>query len=210
MQKDYYPSSSTQITTKRPHNLLWHTRLGIYYSIILIPLISEDSPTTISNVVSIHFPPFYYQSFYRQTQTVISCILGFYTPVLHGNISKLVLSEKLYTCIWKNKPKICKRSLNQRILRTPKSLLPTLIFILKCRMGEDEKQNYDKCDGFTFPIVSSPFISINIPAAPVYGDYISQLLRFVRACAQYHDFAANAYATETDIMIIHTQVPHLQ
>jgi hypothetical protein len=37
-------------------------------------------------------------------------------------------------------------------------------------MGEDEKQNYDKCDGFTFPIVSSPFISINIPVAPVYGE----------------------------------------
>ena len=35
---------------------------------------------------------------------------------------------------------------------------------------------YDKRDYFNFPIVNFPFICSNIPAAPAYGVYISQLL----------------------------------
>ena len=33
----------------------------------------------------------------------------------------------------------------------------------------------DKRDDFTFPIVNFPFITSNIPAAPAYGVYISEL-----------------------------------
>ena len=40
---------------------------------------------------------------------------------------------------------------------------------------------------YTFPIINFPFFSSNIPAAPVYGLYISQLLRYSRACAQWVD-----------------------
>ena len=36
-------------------------------------------------------------------------------------------------------------------------------------------------DDFNFPIVNSPFICSNIPAAPAYGVYISQLMRYSRA-----------------------------
>ena len=32
------------------------------------------------------------------------------------------------------------------------------------------------------------FIYSNIPAAPVYGVYIPQLIRYSRACGVYHDF----------------------
>jgi hypothetical protein len=32
------------------------------------------------------------------------------------------------------------------------------------------------------------FISSNIPTSPVYGVYISQLIRYSRACCSYHDF----------------------
>jgi hypothetical protein len=35
---------------------------------------------------------------------------------------------------------------------------------------------YDKRDDFNFPIVNFAFICSNIPAAPIYGVYISQLL----------------------------------
>jgi hypothetical protein len=35
---------------------------------------------------------------------------------------------------------------------------------------------YDKRDDFNFPIVNVPFICCNIPAAPAYGVYISQLI----------------------------------
>ena len=47
---------------------------------------------------------------------------------------------------------------------------------------------YDKRYYFNFPIVNFPFICSNIPAAPAYGVYISQLLRYSRARGSYHDF----------------------
>ena len=47
---------------------------------------------------------------------------------------------------------------------------------------------YDKRDNFNFPIVNFPFICSNIPAAPAYGVYISQLIRYSRACGSYQDF----------------------
>ena len=51
---------------------------------------------------------------------------------------------------------------------------------------------YDKRDDFTFPIVNFPFLCGNIPAAPAYGVYISQLIRYSRACDVYHDFLSRA------------------
>jgi len=42
-------------------------------------------------------------------------------------------------------------------------------------------------DDFTFLIVNFHFISSNIPASPAYGVYISQLVRYSKACAQHGD-----------------------
>jgi hypothetical protein len=47
---------------------------------------------------------------------------------------------------------------------------------------------YDKRDDFNFPIVNFPFICSNIPAAPAYGVYISQMIRYSRTCGSYQDF----------------------
>jgi hypothetical protein len=47
---------------------------------------------------------------------------------------------------------------------------------------------YDKRDVFNFPIVNFPFVCSNIPAAPAYGVYISQLIGYSRACGSYQDF----------------------
>ena len=47
---------------------------------------------------------------------------------------------------------------------------------------------YDKRDDFNFPIVNFPFMCSNIPAAPVFVVYISQLIWYSRACGSYHDF----------------------
>ena len=47
---------------------------------------------------------------------------------------------------------------------------------------------YDKRDDFNFPIVNFPFICSNIPGAPAYGLYISQLLQDSRSCGSYYDF----------------------
>ena len=48
---------------------------------------------------------------------------------------------------------------------------------------------YDKRDNFDFHIVNFQFLSGNIPAAPAYGTYISQLIRYARCCTFYDDFS---------------------
>jgi hypothetical protein len=47
---------------------------------------------------------------------------------------------------------------------------------------------YDIRDDFNSPIVNFPFIRSTFPAAPAYGVYISQMMRYSRACGSYHDF----------------------
>ena len=46
----------------------------------------------------------------------------------------------------------------------------------------------DKRDAFGFHIVNFPFMSSNIPSAPAYGVYASQLIRYARCCSNYSDF----------------------
>jgi hypothetical protein len=58
--------------------------------------------------------------------------------------------------------------------------------------GRLKTKLYDKRDDFTFPIVNFPFISSIITAAPAYGVYISQLIRYSRDCAQYSGFLNRA------------------
>ncbi len=45
-----------------------------------------------------------------------------------------------------------------------------------------------KQNDFNFPTVNFPFICGNISAAPAYGLYISQLIRYFKACGSYQDF----------------------
>ena len=47
---------------------------------------------------------------------------------------------------------------------------------------------YDKRDAFGFHIVNFPFMSTNIPSAPAYGVYASQLVRYAHCCSSYSDF----------------------
>jgi len=55
---------------------------------------------------------------------------------------------------------------------------------------------YDKRDDFSFPIVNFPFLDGDVPLAPCYGVYISQLVRFARVCTKVSDFNdRNLYLT---------------
>ena len=47
---------------------------------------------------------------------------------------------------------------------------------------------YDKRDDFNFHITNFPFLSSNIPSSPAYGVFISQLMRYARACSSYECF----------------------
>lgn len=42
-----------------------------------------------------------------------------------------------------------------------------------------ETTHYDKAHNSSFPIVNIPFLRNNIPAAPAYGVYFSQLIRYI-------------------------------
>ena len=54
--------------------------------------------------------------------------------------------------------------------------------------GRLRSKLYDKRDDFNFPIVNFPFICSNIPAGPAYRVYVTQLIRYFRACGSYQDF----------------------
>ena len=54
--------------------------------------------------------------------------------------------------------------------------------------GRLKTKLYDKSDDFSFTIVTFPFLRSDILAAPAYRVYISQLIRYSRACFSYHDF----------------------
>jgi hypothetical protein len=55
--------------------------------------------------------------------------------------------------------------------------------------GRLRTKPYDKRDDFlNFPIVNFPFICNSIPAALVYGVFISQMIRHSRACGFCQDF----------------------
>ena len=47
---------------------------------------------------------------------------------------------------------------------------------------------YDRLDDFIFNITNFPFLNSNIPSWPVYGVFISQLIRYVRVCSSYECF----------------------
>jgi hypothetical protein len=74
------------------------------------------------------------------------------------------------------------------ITYTDRSTLYLDIYIEVDSEGRLLAKPYNKRDDFNFPIVNFLFICSNIPAAPAYGVYISQLIRYSRACGSYQDF----------------------
>ena len=59
---------------------------------------------------------------------------------------------------------------------------------------------YDKRDAFGFHIVNFPFMSSNIPSAPAYGVYASQLIRYALCCSNYSDFLSRHRALVTRLL----------
>ena len=73
-------------------------------------------------------------------------------------------------------------------------LLHTWIYF--CRSwgggGQLHTSIYDKRDDFNFHITNFPFLSSNFPTSPAYGVFISQLIRYARACSSYGCFILRA------------------
>ena len=88
---------------------------------------------------------------------------------------------------------------NPSLIFTPKELTisetsgsTSVASYLDLLFTSDEDNNittklYDKHDAFGFHIVNFPFMSSNIPSAPAYGFYASQLIRYARCCSNYID-----------------------
>ena len=60
------------------------------------------------------------------------------------------------------------------------------------RDGQLRTSLYDKRDDFNFHITNFPFPSSNIPSSPAYGVFISQLIRYARACSSYECYILRA------------------
>ena len=58
--------------------------------------------------------------------------------------------------------------------------------------GKLTAQLYDKQDDFSFSVVNFPYLCSNIPSSPAYGVYVSQLIRYARACSAYDQFLNRA------------------
>ena len=65
---------------------------------------------------------------------------------------------------------------------------PFLDLNLSITNGIVSSKSYDKRDDFNFEIVNFPFLDGDVPRSPSYGVYISQLIRFDRACSNVDVF----------------------
>jgi hypothetical protein len=63
-------------------------------------------------------------------------------------------------------------------------------------------QVFDKRDDFNFSIVNFPHLCCNIPFSPAYGVYISQLIRYAKACLTYDHFFFTD--KQVDITVFHS------
>ena len=68
----------------------------------------------------------------------------------------------------------------------------SFMLVLRCAFITQKKVQrtslYDKRDDFNFHITNFPFPSSNIPSSPAYCVFISQLIRYARACSSYGCF----------------------
>jgi hypothetical protein len=81
---------------------------------------------------------------------------------------------------------ICKIYPKELVLNKSSSSSTDTAFLdlrLTIQNGKIKTNLYDKRDDFNFDIVNFPFLDGNIPKGPSYGVYISQLVRYARACS---------------------------
>ena len=66
-----------------------------------------------------------------------------------------------------------------------------------------------RTSNFNFPTVNFPSLSSNIPSAPAYGVYVSQLIHYTRACSNYQDFMELGNVLTTKLLSQGYQKPKL-
>ena len=71
-----------------------------------------------------------------------------------------------------------------------RSVVSFLDLLIDISNGDLVCSIFDKRDAFDFDIVNFPDLSGNIPTAPAYGTYNSQLIRYSEACYNYDNFSS--------------------
>ena len=90
---------------------------------------------------------------------------------------------------------ICPKELKLNKAKTSNTSVAFLDLDLSIDNRVISSKIYDKRDGFDFIIVKFPFLDGDVPRVPSYGLYISQLIRFSRACSSFGD-SRNIILTE--------------
>jgi hypothetical protein len=67
--------------------------------------------------------------------------------------------------------------------------------------GKITAQLYDKQDNLDFAIVNFPYRCSSIPLSPAYGAFISQLIRYARACSTYDQFLSRGRLLTDKLML---------
>ena len=68
------------------------------------------------------------------------------------------------------------------------------------RDGQLRTSLCDKRDDFNFHITNFPFLSSNIPTSPAYDVFISQHIRYARACSSYECFIVRAVRLSSKLL----------
>ena len=88
-------------------------------------------------------------------------------------------------------------------------LLISICFSPKIKASIQQPNYMTKRDAFGFHIVNFPFMSSNMPSAPAYGVYASQLIRFARCFSNYSDFLLCHKVPVTRVLSRGYKVNHL-
>ena len=87
-------------------------------------------------------------------------------------------AERIYPIEWETKD----------TTDTVKSTSYLDLYLIIYDEGRLKTKLYHKRDDFSFQIVNFSFLWSNISASPAYRVYVSQLIRYSRACISYHAF----------------------
>ena len=112
--------------------------------------------------------------------------------------------EKMFTCCFDR----LKKTYDRRMYVTLNFHRVSLHFT-RDRSNNITTKLYDKRDAFGFHIVNFPFMSSNIPSAPAYGVYASQLVRYARCCSSYSDFLIHHRALVKRLLSQGYKINHL-
>ena len=128
-------------------------------------------------------------------RTALSQIMqSLYQYIIQKNF--LVLSTSNLTNVLRFDHLLCAMiSSEKKIKDTTESNTSASYLDLLLSIGRDGQLRtslYDKRDDFNFYITNFPFLCSNIPSSPAYGVFISQLIRYARACSSYECFILRA------------------